>query len=216
MPLARIIPFLFCIALLHSCASDQQQPVSNSPKKITAFKDTGVQNPDVSVDKSPMDISYCPSDYPLMKEAGADTAPLIARVIYSRPQVKGRIIFGDSNQENKPLQPNGKTWRLGANEATEIEFFRPVKIGDRTVETGRYIIYCIPDSTTWTIVFNKNLFAWGRVQNKERDILKAKIPVTSISKPVEYFTMYFEKKPAGAELVMQWANKQGILPIGFR
>ena len=38
---------------------------------------------------------------------------------YSRPGVKGRTIFGD-------LVPFDKIWRTGANEATEIIFFKDV------------------------------------------------------------------------------------------
>jgi hypothetical protein len=44
----------------------------------------------------------------------------VARLIYSRPTKNGRVIFGD-------LLEYGKVWRLGANEATEIEFFNMLK-----------------------------------------------------------------------------------------
>ena len=46
---------------------------------------------------------------------------MIARVIYGRPQKNDRSIFGD-------LVPYDMIWRVGANEATEIEFYRDVKI----------------------------------------------------------------------------------------
>ncbi|HNL82614.1 MAG TPA: hypothetical protein PKG56_04420, partial [Chitinophagaceae bacterium] len=46
------------------------------------------------IDKSPMDISYFPKDYPLMKMNGKSKDLPIARVIYSRPMKKGREIFG--------------------------------------------------------------------------------------------------------------------------
>src|SRR5688500_2914079 len=73
------------------------------------------------LDKSLMDMSYYPVDYPKLKMTGAVADPLIARVIYSRPQKNGRTVFGD-------LIKFGSVWRLGANEATEIEFFRDVVI----------------------------------------------------------------------------------------
>src|SRR5689334_17635528 len=75
------------------------------------------------VDKSPMDMSYYPNGYPVLKIQDKLTEPLVARVIFSRPQKNGRPIFGE-------LLEYGQVWRLGANEATEIEFFTPVKIGD--------------------------------------------------------------------------------------
>ena len=40
------------------------------------------------VDKSPMDMSYYPSGYPVLKIQDKVTEPLVARVIFSRPQKK--------------------------------------------------------------------------------------------------------------------------------
>src|SRR4051812_36369771 len=65
------------------------------------------------VDKSPMDMSYYPNSYPVLKIQDKITEPLVARVIYSRPQKNGRTIFGE-------LLEYGQVWRLGANEASEI------------------------------------------------------------------------------------------------
>src|SRR6476620_3840718 len=75
------------------------------------------------LDKSPMDMSYYPVNYPILKIQDKATEPLLARVIYGRPQKNGRVIFGE-------LVEYGKIWRLGANEATEIEFYKDVKIGN--------------------------------------------------------------------------------------
>src|SRR6187551_3212525 len=72
------------------------------------------------LDKSPLDISYYPDGYPLLKIQGKTNDPLVARIVYSRPQKNERKIFGE-------LIEYGKVWRLGANEATEIEFFRDVR-----------------------------------------------------------------------------------------
>ena len=41
-----------------------------------------------TVDKSPMDMSYYPVNYPILKIQDKLTEPLLARVIYSRPQKK--------------------------------------------------------------------------------------------------------------------------------
>jgi hypothetical protein len=72
-----------------------------------------------AVDKSPLDICYYPLRYPNLKVQDKITEPLTARVIYSRPKKEGRTVFGG-------LVEYGKLWRLGANEATEIEFYKPV------------------------------------------------------------------------------------------
>ena len=47
------------------------------------------------LDKSPMDMNYYPVNYPILKIQDKATDPLIARVIYGRPQKDGRNIFGE-------------------------------------------------------------------------------------------------------------------------
>src|SRR5438045_1312074 len=92
--------------------------------------------PSSHLDSSPLDMAYYPVDYPVLKIQDKVTEPLVARVVYSRPQKKGRKLFGD-------LIGYGQVWRLGANEATEIEFFRDVKIDGKTVKKGRYTLYAL-------------------------------------------------------------------------
>lgn len=184
-------------------------------KTTTHKPDSLSQNPFSPVDKSPMDMSYYPPDYPLMKESGIDTEPLVARIIYSRPQLNGRIIFGDTTQPVKPIQYYGQNWRMGANEATEIEFFKDVTISGNKLSKGRYIIYCIPYPDKWTIVFNSNTFAWGRVINTNKDIFKTDIPVKVTGKKIEYLTMIFEKADSGANLLILWGNLKASLRVSF-
>lgn len=77
-----------------------------------------------ALDKSPLDMAYFPTDYPMQKTQNKTTALPLMRVIYSRPQKDNRVIFGE-------LIEFDKVWRLGANEATEIEFFRDASIGGK-------------------------------------------------------------------------------------
>jgi hypothetical protein len=56
------------------------------------------------VDKSPMDMSYYPAGYPVLKIQDKATEPLLARVIFSRPQRNGRSIFGDLVEDWEPTK----------------------------------------------------------------------------------------------------------------
>ena len=167
-------------------------------------------NPYIANDQSPMDMSYYPHDYPVLKMNGTDSAELVARVIYSRPQKKRRVIFGYSAGS---LREYGKEWRLGANEATEIEFFKNVYISGKEIKKGRYIIYCIPYADKWTIILNTNLFTWGLHLDKTKDVFKTDVPTTTQSPPLEDFTMVFEPASYGTDLLMAWDNVKVILPI---
>src|SRR3954462_9767632 len=101
------------------------------------------------LDSSPMDMAYYPVMYPYVVRVKGEPGQLIARVIYSRPQKKGRKIFGD-------LEPYGEIYRLGANEATEIEFYWAVTIGGKNIAKGRYTMYSIPNEKKWTIILNRD------------------------------------------------------------
>jgi hypothetical protein len=162
-----------------------------------------------ALDKSPLDISYCPANYPVLKMQNKLTDPLTARIIYSRPQKNGRVIFG-------ALVPYGKVWRLGANEATEIQFFKPVTIDGKKIDAGRYTICCVPDSNKWTIIVNKETDIWGEFKYDEsKDILRVDVPVEKQDPFVEALTIVFQKTATGANLVMAWDNVKVELPITF-
>lgn len=163
-------------------------------------------------DRSPMDMSYFPADYPMQRMNGADTLPPLARVIYSRPQKNGREVFGNSD---KSLCHYGKEWRLGANEATEIEFFKPVTIKGKSLPAGRYVLYCIPYEDKWVMVFNSGLYTWGLHIDASKDIFRIELPVNPIPHAVEVFTMQFEPAGSNAKLVMAWDNVQTEMPVNF-
>src|ERR1700733_7723579 len=67
---------------------------------------------------------------------------------YSRPNVKGRKIFGD-------LVPFGKVWRTGANQATTLTFADEVTIGGVKIAPGKYGLLSIPGATEWTLIITR-------------------------------------------------------------
>jgi hypothetical protein len=199
-------------ALIFSCNSNN----NNKEKQVSVIDtlhNTESANPYIAYDQSPMDMSYYPQNYPVLKMNGTDSTGLIARLIYSRPQKKGRVIFGYNAK--KSLREYGKEWRLGANEATEIEFFKDVIIGGKKINRGRYIMYCIPYPDKWTIVLNSNLYTWGLHMDRTKDIFKTDVPLVMQSPALEDFTMVFEPADNGTDLVMAWDSLKAILPVKF-
>ena len=111
----------------------------------------------------------------------------MARVIYSRPAVNSRKIFGG-------LIEYGNVWRVGANEATEIEFFKEILIGGKKIKKGRYTLYAIPAEKKWTIILNKETDTWGAfIYDAKKDVLRIDVPVENMADNVESFTIYFDK-----------------------
>jgi hypothetical protein len=163
-----------------------------------------------AVDKSPLDVSYYPANYPILKIQDKTTEPLLARVIYSRPLKNGRKVFGE-------LVEYGSVWRLGANEATELELFKDAKIGNTKVKKGRYTLYAIPTKDTWTIILNKENDTWGAFRyDEKKDVARTELPVQHTGEEIEAFSMYFEKNNNVVNLVIGWDEESVRLPINFQ
>lgn len=176
---------------------------------ISVFISRSQSNNLPPVDKSPMDMCYYPNNYPVLKIQDKASDPVMARVIYSRPQKNGRIIFGD-------LVEYGKIWRLGANEATEIEFYKNATIDGKKVAKGRYTLYAIPAESSWTIILNKDNDTWGAFKyDQGKDVLRITVPVQKLNEAVEALSMTFEKSDSGCNLVIAWDNVKASLPVSF-
>ena len=160
-----------------------------------------------SLDKSPMDISYFPANYPVLKIQDKISGALIARVLYSRPKREGRSIFGG-------LVEYGKLWRLGANEATEIEFYKTVRINNKKIPKGRYTLYAIAFENSWTIIINKETDTWGHFKyDQKKDIVRIDVPTQRTNDIVESLAMMFERSTKGANLIIAWDNIKVSMPI---
>ncbi len=159
------------------------------------------------MDKSVMDMSYCPPFYPIHKAQDRMIEPLVARAIYSRPAKSNRQLFGK-------LVEYGKIWRLGANEATEIEFFRDVIIQKTKIKKGRYTLYALPGLETCTLVINKETDTWGAfLYEEKKDVLRITLPVETLEAPIENFTLYFTLNGTNAKMVCMWDSYSFTLPF---
>lgn len=205
--------FLSFSLLVIACKQKQkEEPVEQKVKtpdtSIVTQQPEASANTYASVDVSPMDMSYFPVDYPKLKTANENIPPPVIRLIYSRPHLQRRALFSGILKYDEP-------WRLGANEASEINFYKPVTIQGKQIKAGRYIIYGIPHHDKWTIILNSNIDTWGLKQDSVKDVARFQIPVTTNGTSLEYFTMVFEKMDKGANLIIAWADIVAKLPINF-
>ena len=129
-------------------------------------------------------------------------------LVYSRPSIKGRKIFGD-------LVPYNKVWRTGANGSTKIKFTDIVEMNGKRIDTGTYALYTIPGEDMWEVILNKGIGNWGSNGYKESDdIIRFKVPVMKIKPELETFTMQFANvKPESCELHIMWDKTAVSIPI---
>jgi Protein of unknown function (DUF2911) len=129
-------------------------------------------------------------------------------ITYSRPNAKGRTIFGD-------LVPFGKIWRTGANNATKIAFGEDVKVGGVAVKAGSYALYSIPDKDEWEIVLNKGIGNWGTTGYKaEDDVARFKVKSQKLPFAIETLTiMLNDVTGASANVAVLWGDRSAMFPV---
>jgi hypothetical protein len=128
-------------------------------------------------------------------------------VTYGRPYKKGREIFGK-------LEPYGKVYRVGADEATTITFAKDATFGGKPVKAGSYALFAIPNENKWTIILNSQPKQWGAYdydKNKDKDVLQADVPVKKLGSPVEQLTIRF----TDSDMIIEWDQTQVPIPVKF-
>ena len=137
---------------------------------------------------------------------------LTVSIPYSRPSVRGRLIFGTKDQ--KALQPYGEYWRLGANESTEITVNKDVNFNDQPIKAGTYRMYAIPGPDTFEIILNSELGKWGAMEpDHDLDLTRTKVPVQKLTTPVEQYTINLKPSDKGIDAVFEWSDTQFTVPI---
>jgi hypothetical protein len=122
-------------------------------------------------------------------------------VVYSRPSVKGREIFGS-------LVAYDKLWRTGANRATKVTFSTDVKVGGQEIKEGSYSLFTIPNQNEWTVIFNSEADLVGTGgYNEDNNVATFKVKSTVLNDLVETFTIDFSHmEGSNGKMNLSWEN----------
>lgn len=131
---------------------------------------------------------------------------------YSRPSVRGRVVFGTEVQ--KALQPYGKYWRLGANESTELTVNKDFVFNGQPVKAGTYRMYAIPGTEVFDIVLNSELGKWGAFEpDHSLDVLTTQVQIELNSSSVEQYTITTAGVNGGINVIFEWSDVRFIVPV---
>ena len=123
-------------------------------------------------------------------------------ITYGRPYLKGREMAG--------LTPDGKVWRLGADEATKITVSAPVTISSGLkLAAGSYSLFAITGPEKWTMIVDKVADQWGAFKYEEsQDLGRFDLPVQKPASPVEQFTIALKKQTGdAATITFAWGTQ---------
>ncbi|MFQ5740446.1 MAG: DUF2911 domain-containing protein [Acidobacteriota bacterium] len=121
---------------------------------------------------------------------------------YGRPRLEGRDMLGR-------LQ-DGQVWRLGMDEATEIESSSDLAFGETTIKAGRYSLFLKKVSDQeWRLIFNSATGIWGTAYDAAEDVSEVPLEASQPGESVEQLTI--EILPSGeksGEISIRWATLQ--------
>jgi hypothetical protein len=163
---------------------------------ISATEVTAQEFP--KMDVSPMDAASYPTNW--------RQADKLVKVIYSRPQLKGRSL--------DKLAPNGKVWRTGANEAAEITFYKNVMFGDKKVKAGTYTLFTIPTDGNWTVILSNQKNVWGSYfYDEKEDVARVEAEVSQGKNSLEAFSIVFDGEDEEAMMHLGWGKTRVSVPV---
>jgi hypothetical protein len=123
---------------------------------------------------------------------------------YSRPSVKGRNIFPG-------LEPYGKVWRAGANEATIFSTDKDIEVEGKKLPAGKYSLFMTPGEKEWIIYFNSQTGQWGVNQSganmdPAKTVLQVTVKPKTLKDVQEQLIYTISDKEFDRGFAMLWAN----------
>lgn len=143
-------------------------------------------------------------------------------IVYHRPGVKGRKIWGDppagaasgtatlddgrTRPKDAVIVPFGHIWRTGANEATLFEVTDNVLINGQPLAAGRYSLHTLPTKDEWTIIFNSDAGQWGSFRyDEKKDVLRVKAKPEMVADNQEWLMYSFDPvSENSAQVNIRW------------
>ena len=138
----------------------------------------------------------------------ASVAGAVLAVRYSRPSMRGRVIFGS-------MVPWNKVWRTGANQATVLETSADLVVAGTPVPAGKYSLWTIPSPDGWKLILNSNTGQWGTDYAAKYDFARLDMKVERLAQPVEQFTIAIAPQGDGQSglLTLTWERTRASVPF---
>ncbi len=129
---------------------------------------------------------------------------------YGRPLARGRVLVGG-------IIPYDRVWRTGANAATQFTTTAPIRLAGIQLAAGTYTLWTVPRRDGVDLIVNGQSRQWGTEYNHARDVGIARIQSSTLSTPVEQFTISVTPTDARrGTLNFEWGPFRWTAPIEVR
>lgn len=128
-------------------------------------------------------------------------------ITYRRPVARGRALFGE-------LVPWDRVWTPSADSGAHFETSGPLEVNGAALAAGKYSVWTIPDSASWTIIFSSVESAFHRAYPSGHDVLRVKATPTK-GDYVETLMFAFPVVDAdSARLELRWGTT--VVPLSIK
>ena len=128
-------------------------------------------------------------------------------ITYRRPVARGRALFGE-------LVPWGRVWTPSADSGAHFDTSGPLEVNGAALPAGKYSLWTIPDSTSWTIIFSSVESAFHRAYPAGHDVLRVRATPTK-GDYVETLMFAFPVVDAdSARLELRWGAT--VVPLSIK
>ena len=128
---------------------------------------------------------------------------------YGRPALQGRDMLAMA-------QP-GMVWRLGMDEATEIQSAATLVVGGKELKPGKYSLWARKiGPNQWTLAFHPQTGVWGDPPLDKGYVAETALKLEKTTTPVELLTINLAEKAGDAALTVKWGTAQLSGVIGVK
>jgi hypothetical protein len=118
---------------------------------------------------------------------------------YGRPSLRGRDLLS--------LAPVGMVWRLGMNQATEIETAADLMVGSTELKAGKYTLWLKKTGeNSWTLAFHPKTGVWGLPELKEGYVAELPLKFAKAADSAEQVTITLSENKGNAVVKIQWGT----------
>lgn len=138
--------------------------------------------------------------------AANSAAPVIIRVDYGQPHLRGRKLHTDS------LVPYNQAWRTGANALTTFRTDADLTIGGAQLAKGTYVLFTWPTAAGWKLIFQKSENQSATEYTTALDVLRIDLRKRTRTEPIESLTFWLIPSTASGagrgELRFAWGTDE--------
>src|SRR5262245_5385175 len=120
---------------------------------------------------------------------------------YVRPSLQGRDMIG--------MARPGTTWRLGMDDATEIQSTGVLVVAGKELKPGKYTLWAKKTGdTAWTLNFHPKTGVWGDPPLETGYVAQMPLSFEKVPASAEQLTITLADKAGDASLTVRWGTAQ--------